>query len=302
MLTGYAHPSYAFSLSEFGNPRELPRCGGWILERQIHGFPFKDGMGCYPLFCCRDWSKLHLDLDDLNNDLISLTLVTDPFGNYDISYLQKHFDLVKPFKKHFIANLNLPIEKIVSKHHRYYAKKALQSLQIELCLSPEDFLDEWIILYNNLIEKHNINGIRAFSRQSFSEQLVVPGIVIFRALYKGETIGARLVYIQDQVAYSHLSAFNPNGYNLRAGYGIDMELIRYLSINGLRYFDHGAGAGIINNTQDGLSKFKKGWSTETRTAYLCGRIFDKKKYLEITTSKNIVNTKYFPAYREGEFV
>lgn len=29
----YSHPGYAESLSEFGVPRSLPRCGGWLLER-----------------------------------------------------------------------------------------------------------------------------------------------------------------------------------------------------------------------------------------------------------------------------
>ena len=56
--TGYAHPAYAESLAEFGVPRLLPRSGGWILERRIESFPDRDAAGCYPLFSCRDWSRL----------------------------------------------------------------------------------------------------------------------------------------------------------------------------------------------------------------------------------------------------
>ena len=35
--SGYLHPNYAQSLAEFGKPRELTNCGGWILEREIPG-------------------------------------------------------------------------------------------------------------------------------------------------------------------------------------------------------------------------------------------------------------------------
>ena len=80
-VNGYLHPGYAESLAEFGTPRELLRCGGWVLERQIPDFSYSDGMGCYPLFCCSDWSQLHKDLQDID-DLVALALVTDPFGSY----------------------------------------------------------------------------------------------------------------------------------------------------------------------------------------------------------------------------
>src|SRR5436190_23288915 len=96
-FTGYMHPRYAQSLAEFGSPRHLPRSGGWILEREIPGFPYRDAMGCYPLFACRDWSRLHEDLEELHSDLVTLTLVADPFGDYDLSTLQHCFgDLVSP--------------------------------------------------------------------------------------------------------------------------------------------------------------------------------------------------------------
>ena len=96
MMTGYMHPGYVESLKEFGTPRALPRCRGWILERQIPGYPYHDAMGCYPLFACQDWSQLHLDLEEVGSELVSLALVTDPFGEYDealdvIHFSRQHF-------------------------------------------------------------------------------------------------------------------------------------------------------------------------------------------------------------------
>ena len=62
LLTGYRHPLYAASLAEFGEPRELPSSGGWLLERTVPQFPDRDAMGCYPIFAASDWSGLSKDL------------------------------------------------------------------------------------------------------------------------------------------------------------------------------------------------------------------------------------------------
>lgn len=118
-MAGYLHPRYAQSLAEFGTPRELPRSGGWILERQIPEFSYHDAMGCYHLFACRDWSELYADLEDIGNgnELVSLPLVTDPFGEYDLAYLRQCFrDVVVAFKAHFIIDLSRRMDTFVCQH------------------------------------------------------------------------------------------------------------------------------------------------------------------------------------------
>jgi hypothetical protein len=301
-LTGYAHPKYAGSLAEFGVPRELPQCEGWILQRKIPGFPYHDGMGCYPLFACRNWSRLYADLENMGIELVSLALVADPFGEYDVAYLRRCFDRTILFKEHLVTDLAHPVEDIVSAHHRYYARKALREVLIEECGEPTRLIDEWVTLYAGLIERHTITGIRAFSGQSFAKQLSVPGIVAFRAVYEGTTIGAHLWYVQGRVAYSHLEAVSSIGYRLGAAYALYwFALDWFYNHQVVRWLDLGAGAGSDNKGTDGLSQFKQGWSTGTRPAYFCGRIFDHERYREIVETKGISVTDYFPAYREGEF-
>ena len=185
-MNGYLHPSYARSLAEFGVPHELHRSQGWILKRQIRGFDDHDAMGVYPLFACQDWSKLYEDLDEISHELISLTLVADPFGDYDVSQLHTFFeDVVVPFKGHFIVDLSRPIASIVSDHHRRNSKKVLQRVRVERCAKPPAHLCEWFRLYENLIRRHQIVGIPAFSRDAFAKQLDVPGIVAFQQHMKG---------------------------------------------------------------------------------------------------------------------
>ncbi len=299
-MTGYLHPGYAASLSEFGTPRELPASGGWILERPIEGAPYRDAMGPYPLFTCRNWSRLPADLEELRGELVSIALVTDPFGNYDEKLLRRCFDRVVAFKEHLVTDLSLPPEESVSEHHRYYALKALREVGVEVCESPERYLDDWVRLYDNLIERHRIQGVRAFSREAFARQFAVPGFTMFRAIYQGETIGARLFYVQGDVAYAHLSAMSNAGYRLRAAYGINWFSIRHFS-GRERWIDQGAAPGLDSGGSGGVLSFKQGWATETRTAWFCGRVLNGDRYREILQARGMPETDYFPAYRQGEY-
>lgn len=301
-LTGYLHPLYAQSLAEFGTPRSLPASGGWILERPIAGFPHRDGMGSYPLFACPDWGRLYDDLEGLE-DLVSLSLVTDPFGAYTVGDLQRCFaDVVRPFKEHFVVDLHRPLNDFVSKHHRRYARKALQVVEITECLEPMQLLDEWVELYAALVEKHNIGGIRAFSRSAFATQLRIPGAVAFTAEHGGTVVGMVLWYLQGDVGYYHLGAYSRAAYDLRASFALFWHAIEcFAGAGNLRWLNLGAGAGLGGDAADGLSRFKRGWATGTRTAYFCGRVFDGEKYDQIVRARGVSSTGYFPAYRKGEF-
>lgn len=299
---GYAHSDYAVALAEFGSPRLLPRCGGWILERSIPGTPHRDAMGCYPLFACRDWSRLSDDIQNLSDEHVSLVLVTDPFGDYtEESLLHTFKDLVIPFKEHFIVDLAVTSETFLHPHHRRNARKALEVISVEEC-SAVDSLSEWITLYANLVARHDIRGIARFSNSSFAQQLSVPGAVMLRAVHEGQTVGMTWWFVSEGVGYYHLGAYSDTGYELRASFALFWRAIELFRKECLRWLDLGAGAGLGDGEMDGLSRFKRGWSTGTRTAYLCGRIFDRARYDHIVEAKGIHATNYFPAYRRGEFV
>lgn len=301
--TGYRHPSYAISLAEYGTPHELTYSGGWVIKREIPGFPYRDAMGCYPIFSCTDWSQLGKDFECLGSELVSVSLVSDPFGNFDLQLLHKQFrDIVIPFKDHYIVDLGYPLRDFVSGHHDRYSQKALSVLNIEKCDQPIRLLDEWVSLYANLIKRHCIRGIPAFSTQAFSHQLNTPGLVAFRAKFQGETLGILLWFVQNEFGYYHLGAFSDQGYKMRASFALFRFAIEYFAESGLKFLNLGAGAGIKNKPEDGLSRFKNGWSNGIRTAYFCGRIFDPHKYQKIIQEEGIVMDDYFPAYRKGEFL
>lgn len=304
-MNGYLSPQYAQSLAEFGKPLHLPGCGGYLLERNIGSDTDRtDAMGLYPRFCCRDWSQLATDLQALGERAtppVSVALVTDPFAEVDESLLNATFpDRMIPFKTHFCVDLNQPPAEFVTSHHRYYTRVALRTLQLERIEQPESFLDEWDALYAHLAERHQLSGIKRFSRTAFAQQLQVPGIVAFRAYDTSGTVGGQLWYVDGDRAYNHLAAFTPAGYKANASYALYDFSLNYFA-GQVRWLDLGAGAGLDATGDDGLSRFKRGWSNATRRVYFCGRILDRTRYDEIVQSRAVGETAYFPAYRAGEF-
>lgn len=299
-ITGYLHPLYAKSLSNYGTPYFLPNCQGFIVKRPIteDGTVLGiDAMGCYPLFTCVDWSRLSLDLNAIDRDLISLVVVTDPFGDYTEGELRNCFpDHMRLYKPHFVIDLSQAPKTFISSHHSRNIAKASAKVGVEHCEQPIQYLTAWMNLYNKLVARHSITGIAQFT-SAFARQLQVPGIVMFRAMYQDEIIGIIIWYIQGDVVYYHLAAYSEEGYTLRASYALFWEAITYFSAKGLKWLNLGAGAGIEANEDDGLTRFKRGWATGTRDTYLCGRIFDTITYTKLSNNSHNKPTTFFPAYR-----
>jgi hypothetical protein len=258
-------------------------------------------MGCYPLFSCVNWSGLSEDIAKLDQYLVSLTIVADPFGQYQTEELHQCFpDLMKPFKEHLVVDLHRPLSSFVSSHHQAQTKRALQSVHVERCNDPAEHANEWIDLYRNLKTRHDMKGFSAFSAKSLAEQLLVPGLVMFRGAEKDHTVGMALWYRQGAVAYYHLAASSNRGYEVEASFALVWAALEHFSAEGLDWADLGAGAGVRNDAKDGLTLFKRGWSTGSRPVYLCGRILQRDTYKSLSRQMGGRHTHYFPAYRAGE--
>jgi hypothetical protein len=333
---GYAGAGYAAALAEFGRPLALPRSGGWLLERAIGDTGELDAMGPYPLFACADWSRLSSDLDALAGSLVSVTLVTDPFGGWSEAMLRGTFDHVVPFKSHFVVDLAAWTPESATRHHRYYARRALREVRVEVDAEPAARAAEWTELYETLVSRHDITGLRRFSAESFRRQLGLPGAVLLRATRRGALVGAQIWFCPlsgpamlgrpaaQGVAYSHLAASNDAGYALGAAYALHWAAIEHFR-GRARWLDLGAGAGLMDavgpgaglvattaaarKKPDGLTAFKAGWTSETRPVYVCGRILAPERYRALSGSTAVGSgptpsgspTAYFPAYRTGEF-
>jgi hypothetical protein len=298
---GYRDPAYAHSLAQFGTPRELPHAGGWVIERAIAGTDARDAMGPYPLFCCREWSGLPEDLRSLREaGLVSVVLVTDSALAPRDREVFRHFDVARPFKAHFLSTLEVQPDAFVSRHHRYYARKAARTLELDIPATPLDYLDEWLELHACLRSRHGISGLRAFSRAHFAGLLGMPGVVLLRAVLRGKAVGAKIVVVHDGIAHAHLGCCSDEGYRQRASYLLDWETLRHFR-GRASHVNWGGEAGDANGGASGLARYKQGWASEQRQSYLLGAILDAARYQALGALQEARPSDYFPRYRSGEF-
>jgi len=300
---GYRHYDYASSLKEFGEIIEMPLSGAWMLKRKIADTDFYDAIGCYPLFSCHDWKSVARDLRASGSNIVSFSAVVDPLGDYQDSDLEHCFNhTVRQFKAHYLVDLSAPLAQQLSRHHRRYIGVALKKLSVEVVDQPSDHLCEWNDLYRELVQRHDIKGISAFSDKAFALQLKVPGVRMFRARYEGNTVASSLWYVDGDVGYYHLSAANETGYRMRASYGLMWSALEYFEGQKLKLLNLGGGAGLKVDSDDGLARYKSGWSTHVKPAYFVGHVFDSAAYDALSADARASDQQYFPAYRFRDHV
>ncbi len=122
------------------------------------------------------------------------------------------------------------------------------------------------------------------------------GLTAFRADRDGELLGAALWLVDRGVAHYHLAAYSAPGYEAGVSYALVAAALEHFVAEGLEWAALGADAGLEERADDGLARFKAGWATGTRTAYLCGRVLDADRYVALASR---ARGSYFPAYRGG---
>lgn len=299
--TGYSSEDYARSLSEFGTPLELPNSQGWVLTRQIEDTDYRDAMGPYPLFSCANPAGLTQDIKELDPELASIVLVTDPMVDFDKEMLSTTFpDICIPFQEHYVIDFTKMTTANLKRHHRRAAMKALSELEIEVIEDPDSFLEDWLRLHSHLVHRHNIRGIRRMSREVFKRQFEIPGMVMIVAKRRGVPVAAMMNFIQGDCAQGHILGCTPGGYASSALYGILWHSFEVLGEK-VQYYNLMGVPGEGTNSGENIQYFKSGWTSETRTSYLCGRIINHEKYNELSELKGKQQASYFPKYRQGEF-
>jgi hypothetical protein len=249
-------------------------------------------MGPYPVFACRNWAGLPEDIDELQDGLVSVVLVADPLAPVTESQLRRAFpDRVVPFKRHHVCDLERPVG--LPAHHRRHVRRASRAVEVEICADPLEYLEDWTRLYAFLTARHGLVGIHAFSPEAFRRQLALPGLMAVRAERDGATVGMALWFEQAPSAHYHLAAYSPAGYEVSASYALFAVALERLRNVGVRWVDLGGAAGGASR-EDGLTRFKRGWANEERTAQLCGRVLDHAAYDRLAEGHP---GRWFPAYR-----
>ena len=208
--------------------------------------------------------------------------------------------MCRAYKQHFVVEFDKDWQSSIARHHRRNIRAAAREVEVERCANPAAWLETWNLLYGHLIRRHEIHGIARFSTASFARQLSIPGAVAFRAARGEETVGMLLWFRQNEIAYYHLGAFNRAGYDAGAAFALFDAALTYFAAEGLRRAGVGAGAGWQGDLNDGLTRFKRGWANQHRTAWFCGRILKPEAYRRLVAADATRTPEYFPAYRRPE--
>ncbi len=300
----YQSREYAAALADFGTPRWLLHGQGWVLVRRVPAVDdARDASGPYPLFACRDWARLGEDLADLRDaGIVSLVLVTDPLAAPRSDRLRRLFRAVaRPFKPHHVAELAAPVTDFAADHHRRHWRRFRRAGgTVAVCANPLDHLDDWCRLYAGLVRRHGITGPARFSRRSFRRQLALSGLLAVRAELAGRTVAMQLWLVDGDRAWYHLGAADAAGYRHGASHALMGETLSRLRERGVRRADLGAGAGLRHDPDDGLARFKAGWSNAVRWSWLCGAVLDPARYRDLCRRAGVEPeaADYFPAYRD----
>ena len=289
----YASVAYARVFEQMAEPLWVPAWGAYVLVRDIPDGGGRDALGMYPLAPFAAGADLEAGLRWLQaQGLVAIGLVPDPAASPPLAELQKAFGLCIPFKTHYLIDFSRPVE--FTRHHQGKVRRALKDVAVET-VALSQHIEAWCGLYDNLIDRHEIGGLSAFSPEAFRRLAEIDGLTTVAARADGEIVSMHL-WVTDpdgRTAYSLLADTSLAGYRRSAAYVVNDASIRLLS--GLACINLGGGAGLQGG-EDGLTYFKRGFSNAEVQAYFCGAILDPARYAALSGGAT-QPTIPFPAYR-----
>lgn len=300
-MPGYSTEDYARTCSHLGEPVRMTGSDAWLLRRNIPGSELTDLVGPYPIFCSSKLGELRVDLERLESDDVSLTCVLDPLEtSAGIGLATEVFpDLLVPFKRHFFVDLRSDFAAARSSHHRRSVSRASRNVEVNAATDPGEHVQEWAELYDSLRQDKRFQGGPSdFSESALEAQLELPGVSYYRATSNGTCVAASLWIEHGDRIYYHLGASSDRGRSLKASFSIFDRALGDAASRGLSWACLGGAAGLKDDAADGLAFFKRGWATDTHTAYLAGRVLNRGAY-EALCGATMPRGGYFPAYRGG---
>jgi hypothetical protein len=277
-----------------GKPIHIPEWGCDVIVRPISAGG-EDVVGCYPIAVLRADADLRGGLERLRAEgFVSVTLTLDDFHRPSLDELRKAFDVLQPFKTHFVHRG--PLENYrLAKDHRYKVNRASRNV-VAKPIQLVQHLEAWTSLYDNLIAKHTLSGVHAFPHASFAMLAQIPGVKAIGGFISDELVSCNLWVVHDGRAHSHLVASNQRGYIERAAYAVSDASVKYFA--DAETVNFGGGAGIGDEPGDGLAQFKRGFSNVMAKSYICGAILDRNVYERLSrTQGRSSDDGFFPAYR-----
>ncbi|MEM4380264.1 MAG: GNAT family N-acetyltransferase [Thermoplasmatales archaeon] len=288
---------YASCFKEYSDPVYLERSRVFCLKLTNPYTPFFDLSYCYPFLPIKSLNGLIEDLKNVHGAYQCFYGVLSPWIQIVEEKEIAEFELFFQYKDHFFTDLNQELWSTLPNTHKRLIKKSEKKVSVNLAY-PNNVLDDWVQLYKNLIRRHQITGLTAFSDQTLRSFLLIPGAFVYAAYLDNQICGIAIFYPHDHLVYYHLAAYSDQGYQVSASYAIFWKAIRDFKQLGFRALHLGGVPGVYAS-ESGLQRFKKGWATGCVRSFFCGKVLNKEQF-ELTRqmSGSASVTDYFPPYRK----
>lgn len=257
----------------------------YLVKTPIGDSGLYDLTNCYPFASTYplEWSTL----PDEDPNLVCSYWVTNPTAPKPDWWA----DIVKECNEHYIVD-NYDYSKIPENHKRNI-KKNLASVSVETIIPSGDTLAQaqlFYWLYSNLKERHKIEGLADFTLAQINYMLETPGCILFKAVdtHTGVPLGMAIFYAGYYCSYYWLAAYSEVGYERNVGFILMHEALTKLDKLGFNLVVLGAGRG------EGLSRYKRGFSSYSKKNYIALNIHNKEAYLKLLDGKN---NDFVPMYR-----
>ncbi|WP_195972266.1 peptidoglycan bridge formation glycyltransferase FemA/FemB family protein [Clostridium thermobutyricum] len=199
-----------------------------------------------------------------------------------------------------LCDYSNPIECEFSKSCKKNIKKAIKagvSFEIE---EKVNNIDEFIKIYYSTMKRNSASDFYYFDKEYFYQSLDYfrENIILVKAIFNNNVIAAGFYFIWDKIIHIHLSGTLSEYLYLSPAYILRYAVTLWGIENGYKLIHHGGGRSP--SEEDGLYKFKKNFSKNTKFEFYLGKkIWNKDIYKKL--SENIPNEiEYFPKYRYKE--
>lgn len=198
-----------------------------------------------------------------------------------------------------LKDFNDPIESEFSKSCRKNIRKALkEGVTFEVIESP-DSLEDFQQVYYSTMKRNEAQNEYYFDETYFNNIILSlkENIITVKALYKEKTIAQGLYFVYGKRIHIHLSGTLSEYLYLSPAYILRYAVTLWGKENEYEMIHHGGGR--TNSVEDGLYKFKKGFSKNTEFNFYTGKkIWNKEIYEKLCLLEGQdYDSEYFPSYR-----
>ena len=203
-----------------------------------------------------------------------------------------------------VVDLTLPPDDLwMSFDHkvRKNVNKARRSgVEIQVDTTDSRF-DDFLQIYTATMDRRGAAESYYFQRDFFEaiHRELFGHFAYFYAIQNGKVVSTELALLSAQSAYSFLGGTIDEAFASRPNDLLKVEIMRWASENGRRWFVLGGGYG----PGDGIFRYKRAFAPHGVRPFTVGtRIIDRKAYRRLTDARISSNdiqtdTGYFPAYR-----